>query len=699
MTEPVRYTVEDGVAVIIVDNPPVNALSQAVRAGLAAAVKRFEADADAAVAVICGEGRTFIAGADIREFGKPMAEPFLPDVIDRIETCTKPVVASLHGTALGGGLEVALGCHARVALASARVGLPEVTLGILPGAGGTQRLPRLAGAEAALDLITSGRHAAAVEALKLGIVDAVVEGEDPLAAGLAFARTMIANGNKGRRSGEIDPGARDEALFADWRAKTKKSARGQISPMVAIDAIEAAYDLPFTEGMARERELFKELMASDQRAGLIHAFFAERAVAKIPEAEAARPREVASIGVIGGGTMGSGIAVAALNSGLPVTLVERDEASVERARGIVAKLLDDGVRRGKLSEARRDQILSRDFSIATDYSALAGTDLVIEAVFEDMDVKKDVFRRLDGIAKAGAILATNTSYLDVNEIAAETSRPQDVIGFHFFSPAHVMRLLEVVVADRTAADVVATGFALAKKLRKVAVRAGVCDGFIGNRLLNTYRKAADYMVEDGASPYQIDAALVAFGFPMGPFAVSDLAGLDIAWAGRKRRAATRDPRERTVGIADRICERGWFGQKTGRGYYLYEPGARRGSPDPEVEAIIAAERQAKGIVPRSFTDEEIVSRYMAAMINEAAKIVEEGIALRPLDVDVTMIAGYGFPRWRGGPMHYADRLGLDTVLAELRRLCAEDAFFWEPSPLLVRLAGDGETFASLNEGH
>ncbi len=699
MTEPVRYTVEDGVAVIIVDNPPVNALSQAVRAGLAAAVERFEADADAAVAVICGEGRTFIAGADIREFGKPMAEPFLPDVIDRIETCTKPVVASLHGTALGGGLEVALGCHARVALASAKVGLPEVTLGILPGAGGTQRLPRLAGAEAALDLITSGRHAAAVEALKLGIVDAVAEGEDPLAAGLAFARTMIANGNKGRRSGEIDPGARDEVLFADWRAKTKKSARGQISPMVAIDAIEAAYDLPFAEGMARERELFKELMASDQRAGLIHAFFAERAVAKIPEAEAAGPREIASIGVIGGGTMGSGIAVAALNAGLPVTLVERDEASLERARGIVDKLLDDGVRRGKLSEARRDQILSRDFSVATDYLALAETDLVIEAVFEDMDVKKDVFRRLDGIAKAGAILATNTSYLDVNEIAAATSRPQDVIGFHFFSPAHVMRLLEVVVADKTAADVVATGFALAKKLRKVAVRAGVCDGFIGNRLLNTYRKAADYMVEDGASPYQIDAALVAFGFPMGPFAVSDLAGLDIAWAGRKRRAATRDPRERTVGIADRICERGWFGQKTGRGYYLYEPGARRGSPDPEVEAIIAAEREAKGIVPRSFTDEEIVSRYMAAMINEAAKIVEEDIALRPLDVDVTMIAGYGFPRWRGGPMHYADRLGLDAVLAELRRLSAEDAFFWEPSPLLVRLAGDGETFASLNEGH
>lgn len=696
MTDPVRYSVQDGIAVIAVDNPPVNALSQAVRAGLAEAIARLAGDDRARAGVIYGTGRTFIAGADIREFGKPMAEPFLPDVIAAIEACDKPVVAALHGTALGGGLEVALGCHARVALSSAKVGLPEVTLGILPGAGGTQRLPRLAGAAVALDLITSGRHVAAVEAVKLGIIDAVVDGDDPLAAGLAFARRLVEGEATCRRSGEIDPGAKDEALFADWRAKTKTSARGQISPMVAIDAIEAAYDLPFTEGMARERALFKELMASDQRAGLIHAFFAERAVAKIPEAEAASPREIASIGVIGGGTMGSGIAVAALNAGLPVTLVERDEASAERARGIVAKLLDDGVRRGKLSEARRDQILSRDFATATDYSALAETDLVIEAVFEDMDVKKDVFARLDGIAKAGAILATNTSYLDVNEIAAATSRPQDVIGFHFFSPAHVMRLLEVVVADKTGADVVATGFALAKTLRKVAVRAGVCDGFIGNRLLNTYRKAADYMVEDGASPYQIDAALVAFGFPMGPFAVSDLAGLDIAWAGRKRRAATRDPRERTVGIADRICERGWFGQKTGRGYYLYEAGARRGSPDPEVEAIIAAEREDKGIVPRSFTDKEIVSRYMAAMINEAAKIVEEGIALRPLDVDVTMLAGYGFPRWRGGPMHYADRLGLATVLAELRRLSTEDAFFWEPAPLLVRLAEGGETFASLN---
>lgn len=696
MIEPVRYSVEDGIALIVIDNPPVNALSQAVRAGLAAAIGRFTTDGEAKVAVIAGAGRTFIAGADIREFGKPMAEPFLPDVINMVEACAKPVVAALHGTALGGGLEVALGCHVRVALTSTRVGLPEVTLGILPGAGGTQRLPRLAGAPAALDMITSGRHVGAVEALKLGVVDAVVDGDDPLDAGKAFARTMITDGNKGRRSCELDPGEKDPALFADWRARTKKSARGQLSPMVAIDAVEAAFDLPFAEGLARERALFTELMNSDQRAGLIHAFFAERAVAKIPEAQGTTPRDIASVAVIGGGTMGSGIAVAALNAGLPVTLVERDEASANRARGIVTKLLDDGVRRGKLSQARREQILGRDFSTATDYAALAETDLVVEAVFEDMDVKKDVFTKLDAVARPGAILATNTSYLDVDEIAAVTGRPQDVIGFHFFSPAHVMRLLEVVVAKGTGADVVATGFALAKRLKKVAVRAGVCDGFIGNRLLNTYRKAADYMVEDGASPYEIDAALVGFGFPMGPFAVGDLAGLDIAWAGRKRRAATRDPRERVVGFADRLCERGWFGQKTGRGFYLYEDGARRGTPDPEVEAIIAAERKAKGITPRSFSTEEIVKRYMAAMINEAAKIVEEGIALRPLDVDVTMIAGYGFPRWRGGPMHHADRTGLASVLADLRQLHAEDPFFWEPAPLLARLAEAGEDFASLN---
>lgn len=697
MTEPVRYSVEDGIALIEVDNPPVNALSQAVRAGLDRAIARFAEDGEARIAVIYGAGRTFIAGADIREFGKPMAEPFLPDVINRIEASEKPVVAALHGTALGGGLEVALGCHYRVILESGRVGLPEVTLGILPGAGGTQRLPRLSGAEAALDLITSGRQLGAQEADRLNIVDYVAEGDDVRAAGLEFARRLLVEECRARRTGEIDPGAKDAELFTTWRETVSRRARGQLSPMVAIDAIEAAYDLPLADGLVRERSLFTELMGSDQRAGLIHAFFAERAVAKIPEAGTASPRELARIGIIGGGTMGSGIAVAALAGGLTVTLVERDADSAERARGLVEKLLNDGVRRGKMSEARRDALLADAFAAVTDYEALATADLVIEAVFEDMAIKKEVFARLDAVCRAGAILATNTSYLDVDEIAASTSRPADVIGFHFFSPAHVMRLLEVVVGEKTSADVVVTGFALARKLKKIAVRAGVCDGFIGNRLLNAYRKAADYMVEDGASPYEIDAALVAFGFPMGPFAVSDLAGLDIAWAGRKRRAATRDPRERVVGVADRLCERGWFGQKTGRGYYLYEEGARRGTPDPDVEAIIAAERTEKGIVPRSFDSAEILRRYMVAMINEAAKIVEEGIALRPLDVDVTMLSGYGFPRWRGGPMHYADTVGLDTILADLRSFTEEDPYFWAPARLLVDLAERGETFADLNK--
>ncbi|MHC5656115.1 FAD-dependent oxidoreductase [Stappia sp. ICDLI1TA098] len=697
VSEPVSYSLADGIALIAVDNPPVNALSQAVRAGLVAAMDRFEADEDARVAVVYGRGRTFIAGADIREFGKPMVEPLLPGVIDRIERSEKPVIAALHGTALGGGLEVALGCHARVMLSSGKVGLPEVTLGILPGAGGTQRLPRLAGAEAALDLITSGRHADAAEALKLGIVDEIGDGDDVAAAGIAFARRVMSGEIATRRSGDIATGEKPAEVFASVRAATSKRARGQISPMVAIDAVEAAYDLPLAEGLVRERALFTELMQSEQRSGLIHAFFAERAVARIPEQGSARARDIAALGVIGGGTMGSGIAVAALSSGLEVTLVERDEAAAEKARATVGKLLEDGVRRGKMSAERREDLLASSFRTATDYAALAEADLVIEAVFEDMDVKKEVFAKLDAVLKPGAILATNTSYLDVNEIASSVSRPQDVIGFHFFSPAHVMRLLEVVVAETTAPDVVVTGFALAKRMKKVAVRAGVCDGFIGNRLLNAYRRAGDYMVEDGASPYEVDEAVVAFGFPMGPFAVSDLAGLDIAWAGRKRRAATRDPRERVVGFADRLCERSWFGQKTGRGFYLYEPGARRGTHDPEVLEIIAEERAQKGIVARSFSQEEIIRRYMAAMINEAARIVDEGIALRPLDVDVTLLFGYAFPRWRGGPMHYADQVGLAKVLADIHEFAKDDDFFWAPSPLLERLVAEGKTFASLND--
>jgi len=699
MAGPVTTERRGSIAVITVDNPPVNALSQAVRQGLDEAVAAAQADEGVAALVIAGAGRTFIAGADIREFGKPPQPPVLTEVIQRIETGAKPVIVALHGTALGGGLEVALGCHYRVALPGAKVGLPEVSLGLIPGAGGTQRTPRLIGAGKALDLITSGRHIGAEEALALGLIDEISDGEDPAAAGVAFAEKVLAEGRPVRRSGEVeDRIAADRgkpALFKDARKTLEKKARGLFSPFKCVEAVEAAVNLPIAEGLKRERELFLECMDSPQRAGLIHAFFAEREVRKVPETKAT-PREIAAVGVIGGGTMGAGIAVSLLTAGLPVTLVERDEESLARGRAKVEGILDGGVKRGKMTAEARDALLESKFATALDYAALAGADLVIEAVFEDMAVKKPVFQQLDAALKPGAILASNTSYLNIDEIAAVTGRPNDVIGLHFFSPAHVMRLLEVVVAEQTAPEVVASGFALAKRLGKVAVRAGVCDGFIGNRILSVYRRQADYMIEDGASPYVIDAALLKFGFPMGPYAVADLAGLDIGWANRKRLAPTRDPGERYVEIADRICERSWFGQKTGRGYYLYKESSRKGEPDPEVEAIIAEERAKKDITPHDFTEEEIVRRYLAAMINEGAKVVEEGIALRPLDVDVTLLYGYGFPRWRGGPMKYADLQGLDSVLADIRGYEAEDPRSWKPAKLLVDLVERGETFDSLN---
>ncbi|WP_420418397.1 FAD-dependent oxidoreductase [Pacificispira sp.] len=696
MSDLVRVSVTDRIAVIRVANPPVNALSQGVRQGLSDAIETVDTSADIDAAIIVGDGRTFIAGADISEFGKPPQPPALPDVINRIEASMKPIVAVLHGTALGGGLEVALGAHYRVGLKGARVGLPEVTLGILPGAGGTQRMPRLVGVDAALDMITSGRHVPIAEAEKLGIVDTVSDEADPEAAGLAFAAKILADDRGVRRIRDMDPPAKDDAVLADWRAKVTKAARGQIAPPTCVDAVAAALSLPFEDGLAEERRLFKTLLDSPQREGLIHAFFSERKVAKLPELKGVEPRPVAKIGVIGGGTMGAGIAFCALLNELDVTLIERDQDAAAKAAGTISGLADGSVKRGKLTQEKRDALVGKSFRAVTDYAALSDVDLVVEAVFESMEVKQDVFTKLDAVCKPGAVLATNTSYLDIDEIAAMTSRPQDVIGLHFFSPAHIMKLLEVVVADKTAPEVVATGFALAKTLKKIAVRAGVCDGFIGNRMLAVYRAAADHMILDGASPYQIDKALVNFGFAMGPFAVSDLAGLDIGWATRKRRAATRDPRERVPTYADRICENGWFGQKTGRGYYKYEDGARKGTPDPEVEQIVAEERAKLGIEPRAFDDEEIVRRYMAAMINEAAKIVDEGIAKRPLDVDITLLSGYGFPRWRGGPMKYADMVGLDTVLSDIRTFAKEDDYFWRPARLLEDLVAKGSNFDSLN---
>ena len=688
----------DDILLVTINNPPVNALGVDVRRGLLDAIEAAERDPAVAAVLLVGAGRNFIGGADIREFGLPPQEPRLPDVCDRIEASSKLVVAAVHGATLGGGLEVALAAHYRLALPSAKLGLPEVHLGLLPGAGGTQRTPRLIGAGAALELMLSGRHVDAAEALALGLVDRVGTGEDAAAAGLAWVRELLAEGAPVRRTrdaGALADRAAQQGAIDAARAATEKKARGLFSPLKIVDAVQFALDLPFEAGMARERELFVECLDSPQRKGLVHAFFAERETAKSPETAGARPRPIAKVGVVGGGTMGAGIAVALLDAGLPVSMIERDDAALARGRANVAKVYDGHVAKGRMTAAAREAVLAR-WSGSTAYDALADADLVIEAVFEEMAVKEAVFAELDRVCKPGAVLATNTSYLDIDRIAAATSRPQDVIGLHFFSPANIMKLLEIVVAAKTAPDVVATAFAFARSLRKTPVRAGVCDGFIGNRMLAVYRQAADHVMEDGASPQQIDRAIRAFGYPIGPYEMADLAGNDIGWATRKRRAPTRDPRARYVQIADRLCERGWFGQKTGRGFYLYPDGARTGTPDPEVQAVIDAERVRAGVTPRSFTDEDIVRRYLAAMVNEGANVVHEKIALRPLDVDVTLVHGYGFPRHRGGPMKYADTVGLPNILADIRAFAQEDPLFWRPSPLLVELVEQGRDFESLN---
>ena len=694
MTDAIRYERVGDIAVLAAQNPPVNALGQAVRQGLVDGIERAEKDGAKAV-LIYGEGATYFAGADIKEFGKPPLAPWLPDVCTRIEASPLIVVSALHGTALGGGLEVALGSHYRIAVPSARVGLPEVLIGVMPGAGGTQRLPRLIGVEKSIEVITSGRQIGAKEALSLGILDRIADGA-PRDIGLAYAQELIDAGAPRRAVSEMPAPAPVD--FDKVYSDVLKAGRGQLSPAVAVRGIQAACELPFAEGMKRERALFMELMATDQRQGLIHAFFGERAVGKLPELQGVAPREVHEIGVIGGGTMGAGIATAALLSGLSVTLLEMTDDAAKAARERIAGNLQGALKRGKISQDRFDHLTGTALKVETDYLSLAQADLVIEAVFEDMGVKKQVFGKLDAVCKKGAVLATNTSYLDVNVIAQATSRPGDVIGLHFFSPAHVMKLLEVVVADATAPDVVATGFALGKRLGKVSVRAGVCDGFIGNRILAVYRTCADHMILDGATPFQIDAALEDFGFAMGPYAVGDLAGLDIGWAVRKRRRAEgMDPRARDAGFADRLCEGGNFGQKTGRGFYIYEKGSRGRTPNPEVIQHIEAERRDKGITPRAFTDAEIVRRYMAAMVNEAAKVVGEGIARRPLDVDMTLLFGYGFPRYHGGPLKWADMQGLPGLLEDIRAYAREDAFFWQPAPLLEKLVAEGRTFDDLNK--
>lgn len=695
MTDAITYERIGDIAVLKAQNPPVNALGVDVRRGLLAGIEQAEADGVKAV-LIYGDGRTYFAGADIREFGKTPLEPYLPDLCNRIEASPLIVVSAMHGTALGGGLEIALSSHYRVAVPSARMGLPEVNLGLMPGAGGTQRLPRLTGVEAAIGIITSGRQVGATEALELGVVDKITEG-DPREIGLAYVKELLDAGVARRATGEL-PLASDVDFDAEYDRVLKKG-RGQLSPAVAVRGIQAAVEADsFLAGMKRERELFMELMETDQRQGLIHAFFSERAVSKLPELKGVESRSLNAMGVIGGGTMGAGIATAALLANLPVVLIEMTEEATAMARGRIESNLKGALKRGKISQEKYDHLTGEALVLSTDYAALSDVDLVVEAVFESMDVKRDVFGKLDAHCKPGAVLASNTSYLDVDEIAAATSRPQDVVGLHFFSPAHIMKLLEVVVAKETSPETLATGFALGKLLKKVAVRSGICDGFIGNRIMNAYRRAAEYMVMDGASPYQVDKVVTGFGFPMGPFAMGDLAGLDINWAARKRRAPTRDARERVPLFYEMLCEGGDYGQKTGKGFYIYEQGKRGGVPNPAVAELIAKDQAQQGVTARDFSDEEVLRRYMCAMVNEAAKVVGEGIAQRPLDVDMVMLFGYGFPRFFGGPLKWADIQGLEAVLADIREYAKEDDFFWAPAPLLEQLVAEGKSFDDLNKG-
>lgn len=673
------------IGLIRLDNPPVNAASHALRSGITAAVQALEPQVKAIA--IYGAGRAFVAGADIKEFGKPLAAPSLPDVCLALENAKVPVVAVVHGPTLGGGLELAMSAHARVGLPSLKTGLPEVSLGVMPGAGGTQRGPRLIGIRNTLDLATTGRHIGAQEALEVGLIDKLADG-DPKTVAIGAAQDAISGSLGTQITAQVEVTADDSAL-AEYRNKLAKSAAHLFSPHKIVEAVALSTGA-FEPGMAAERAMFQECIQSPQRAGLIHAFFSERAVTKIPEASAI-PRSIDEVGVVGGGTMGSGIATACLLAGLRVVLMETNPEGLDRARATITKNLDGAVKRGKLSPGGHQAALDR-LKLTTRYIDFVDADLVIEAVFEDMAVKKQVFRNLDLNVKPGGILATNTSYLDVNEIAATSARPNSVIGLHFFSPAHVMKLLEVVVADKTAPDVVATGFALAKRLRKIAVRAGVCDGFIGNRVLSHTRKVADYLMMDGATPAEIDAALAGFGFAMGPFAVLDLAGLDIGWANRKRLAPTRPEEERYIEIADRICENGWFGRKTGQGFYLY-PG---GEPNPEVLAIIEAERAKAGITPRGFDADQIVDRYMTAMVSEAVQLLSEGIALRPIDVDAVLLNGYGFPRHRGGPLHFADQVGAKVLVDRIATYAKEDAHYWRVPELLRQMAETDGSFGAMN---
>jgi 3-hydroxyacyl-CoA dehydrogenase len=683
----VHLTVSDHIAVIEIDNPPVNATSHGVRAGLKEAVEQAAADPSVQAIVVAAAGRTFIAGADIREQGKPTLPPTVPDICGAMESCAKPVVAAIHGTALGAGFEITLAAHARIATADARVGFPEVTLGIIPGAGGTQRTPRLTGVPAAIDLVTSGKPVGAPQALALGLIDRVAKG-DLRTEAIALARELI--GMSPRRTGELPVPPFDRAAAEATIAGIEKRARGQVAPGKAARAVLFGAELDIAEGLRRERDIYSELVTSDQAAAMRHVFFAERESAKVADLEGVVPRAVNTIGIAGAGTMGSGLAFACAEAGYSVIVVEQNETAAAAGRERIAGLHDRAIKSKRMSEADKAARMER-IKMGADRAAFADADLVIEAVFDELPVKQELLAALERIVRPDAILATNTSYLNPDEIAKAFATRDRFVGMHFFSPAHLMRLLEVVRTTEIAPDVLATALAVGKKLRKLPIVTGVCEGFIGNRIVAAYRKQCDYMLEDGALPQDVDAAMEAYGLPMGPFAANDLSGLDIAWARRKRLAATRDPRERYVKIADMLCEMGRLGQKTGAGWYRYQDGKRE--VDPQITALVEEASRERGITRRPIAAAEIQARIHATMVNEGAKVLAEGIAARASDIDLVMINGYAYPVWRGGPMFEADRIGPDKVLAEVKRMHERDGFGSEPAPLLVELAKAGSRFA------
>ncbi len=682
---PISTRKDGDVLIIVSNNPPVNALGHAVRAGLAAGVQQAVNDPQVRAVVLRCDGRTFFAGADITEFGKPPQEPGLGAVIDAMEASPKPIVAAIHGTALGGGLEVALGCHYRVAVPSARLGLPEVKLGLIPGAGGTQRLPRVAGVGPALKMIVTGDPVPAPAAHEMGLVDRVLPGNDLEAEAVAFARE-IANAPSHpvarARTDKIADAIKDPELFDRFRREQARRLRGFEAPEACIQAVKAAVDKSFEEGMALERDLFVKLLTGDQSKALRHVFFAERAASKIdglPKDTDVLP--VRRVGVIGAGTMGGGIAMNFLNAGYPVTILEREQPALDRGVSVVRRNYETTAKRGRITMEQVEQAMGL-LTPTLDFGALAECDIVIEAVFENMDVKKDIFKRLDAVMKPGAILASNTSYLNIDEIAAQTARPEAVLGLHFFSPANVMRLLEVVRGEKTDPAVLATAMDLGKTIGKVAVVSGVCHGFIGNRMLSFRQIEANKLILEGAKPWDVDRVSVAFGFPMGPFQMADLAGLDIGWNKDTSSSST---------IREVLCERDRRGQKNGRGFYDYDD-ARRGTPSDEVEAIIAEFAAKSGNPQRAIGDQEILERLLYPMVNEGAKILEEGIAQRASDIDIVWLNGYGWPAYTGGPMFWADLTGLDKVVAGLENHMPRLGPDFTLSALLREKAAKGETF-------